>query len=99
MTTPTQRSNMVPMGITIGLALFAIALSLGSFIPLPPEDRPLTLIAIVFGLHVLVVPAAFVLGGWIMRCVHGDQIAWRNSLSLGLLTSCIWMLWKMGTGV
>lgn len=90
-------STLVPAGITVGLAVFAVVLSLGSFIPMPAAERSIGLIALVFAVHVLIIPSAFVLGGWVMAKVTNDQIAWRNSLSLGLLISCVWMLWKMGS--
>lgn len=91
-------NSRVPTGITIGLLLFSIVLSLGSFIPLPAQDRPWSLVALVFSVHVLLIPLGFVLGGWLTRKINGDAIDWRNSLSLGLLISCVWMLWKMGAG-
>lgn len=97
MSRPAPQSTLVPAGITVGLAVFAVVLSLGSFIPMPAAERSMALIAVVFAVHVLIIPSGFVLGGWLMRKVNGDQIAWRNSLSLGLLISCVWMLWKMGS--
>lgn len=98
MNTPAPNPTQVPVGITVGLAVFAVVLSLGSFIPMPAAERSIALIALVFLVHVIVIPASFVLGGWVMSKVNGDQIHWRNSLSLGLLISGVWMLWKMGSG-
>ncbi|MEY2863609.1 MAG: hypothetical protein RLY58_1316 [Pseudomonadota bacterium] len=91
--------NLVPLPITVGLAVFAGILSLAGFIFLPPDARPLSTILTVFAVYVLAVPLAFVLGGWVMRQVNGDAIHWRNALSLGLLVSVVAILWKMGTGV
>lgn len=98
MSTPAPKTTLVPAGITMGLAVFAVVLSLGSFIPMPAAERSIALIALVFLIHVIAIPASFVAGGWLMRKLSGDAIAWRNSLSLGLLISCVSMLWKMGSG-
>ncbi len=90
---------LVPKGISLGLLLAAVALSLGSFIPQPPENRGLGLMALVFGLHVLAIPLAAIGYAQVMNRLTGDNIHWRNAATLGLLLSCVWMLWKMGTGV
>lgn len=90
--------SLVPAYLTIGLGVFAVILSLAGFVFLPAEARPVSTIAIVFAVYVIALPAAFLLGGWLMRYVTGDQVHWRNALSLGFLVSCVAMLWKMGTG-
>ncbi len=94
--TPTP--NLVPLPMTIGLGLFVLAFSLGSFIPLPPQDRPLSLIGLVVLVHLLVVPLLFLIGAWLMNTFKGDGIHWRNALSLGWLIAGVWILWKMGAG-
>lgn len=90
---------LVPKGITLGLLAAAVVLSLGSFIPQPPENQGPALIALVFGMHVLAIPLAAIVYAGVMNRVTGDNIHWRNAATLGLLLSCVWMLWKMGTGV
>ncbi len=96
---PKPAPVLVPKGITVGLLLAAVALSLGSFIPQPPENRGLGLMALVFGLHVLAIPLGAIVYAQVMNRITGDNIHWRNAATLGLLLSCVWMLWKMGTGV
>ncbi len=66
---------------------------------MPDAERSLSLMGLVFLIHVIAIPMGFVIGGWVMHQVNGDHINWRNSVSLGLLISCVWMLWKMGSGV
>lgn len=98
--TPQQASapNLVPLPITIGLGIFVLGFSLGSFIPLPPEDRPVSLIGLVVLVHAVVVPLLFVLGGWLLNKLKGERVHWRNALSLGWLIAGVWILWKMGAG-
>lgn len=101
-TTPNPAANrapnLVPLPITLGLGLFVLLFSLGSFIPLPPEDRPLSLIGVVVLVHLIAVPLLFLVGAWVMNAVNSDRIHWRNALSLGWLIAGVWILWKMGAG-
>jgi hypothetical protein len=99
MSQPISNVSRVPKSITIGLMVFSVVLSLAGFVLLPVDERPLSVIAIVFGVYVLLIPLAFVIGSQIMARVTKDQIDWFNALSLGYLVSCVAMLWKMGTGV
>ena len=96
--TATPTPNLVPLPITIGLGVFVLAFSLGSFIPLPPEDRPLSLIGLVVLIHLVVVPLLFLIGALLMNKFKGEGVHWRNALSLGWLIAGVWILWKMGTG-
>ncbi|MEC7119776.1 MAG: hypothetical protein VXW65_07730 [Pseudomonadota bacterium] len=95
---PTLRRNLVPLPITVGLAVFVLVFSLGGFVPLPPEDRPLSLIALVLLVHLVIVPLLFLLGAWALNTFKGERVHWRNALSLGWLIAGVWILWKMGAG-
>ncbi len=90
--------SLVPLPITLGLGLFVLLFSLASFIPLPPQDRPWSLIGVVVLVHVVAVPLLFLLGALVMNKVNGERIHWRNALSLGWLIAGVWILWKMGAG-
>ncbi len=93
--------SLVPKGITIGLAVFALVLSLAgyAFRLLIGEDVSAVLLhaAVVVPAFVIGVPLLFWLGSRLMNKVRGMNIETRNALSLGWLTSCVAMLWLMGT--
>ncbi|MGP5541233.1 hypothetical protein ACTXMH_01545 [Psychrobacter celer] len=97
---PRQRS-LVPKGITIGLAVFALVLSLAGygFRLMLGEDVETVLrhAAVIVPAFVLGIPLFFWLGSRLLNKVKGMHIETRNALTLGWLTACVAMLWLMGT--
>lgn len=96
-----ESRSLVPKGITIGLAVFALVLSLAGYgFRLMIGDNPSSVLrhaAIVVPAFVLGIPLLFWLGSRVMNKVKGMNIETRNALSLGWLTACVSMLWLMGT--
>ena len=97
----TQQRSLVPKGITIGLAVFALVLSLAGygFRLMVGDDTGEVLrhAAIIVPAFMLGIPLFFWLGSKILNKVKGMHIESWNAISLGYLTSCISMLWLMGT--
>ena len=97
---PQQRS-LVPKGITIGLAMFALVLSLAGygFRLMVGDDigEVLRHAAVIVPTFMLGIPLLFWVGSRIFNKVKGMHIESWNAISLGYLTSCISMLWLMGT--
>ena len=97
----TQQRSLVPKGITIGLAVFALVLSLAGYgFRLMVGDNTgevLRHAAIIVPAFMLGIPLFFWLGSKILNKVKGMHIESWNAISLGYLTSCISMLWLMGT--
>ena len=95
-----QRS-LVPRGITIGLAMFALVLSLAGYgFRLMIGDDVETVLrhaAVIVPAFMLGIPLFFWVGSRILNKVKGLHIESWNAISLGYLTSCISMLWLMGT--
>ena len=98
--TPQSRS-LVPKGITIGLAMFALVLSLAGygFRLMVGDDTGEVLrhAAVIVPAFMLGIPLFFWAGSRILNKVKGMHIESWNAISLGYLTSCISMLWLMGT--
>ncbi|MFK3990080.1 hypothetical protein [Psychrobacter sp. NPDC064578] len=96
-----QQRSLVPKGITIGLAVFALVLSLAGygFRLMVGDDTGEVLrhAAIIVPAFMLGIPVFFWLGSKILNKVKGMHIESWNAISLGYLTSCISMLWLMGT--
>lgn len=96
---PSQ--SLVPKGITIGLAIFALILSLAGYVfrLMVGDDviDVLTHAAVIVPAFVLGIPLFFWVGSRVLNKVKGLNIQSRNALSLGWLTACISMLWLMGT--
>ncbi|WP_227697579.1 hypothetical protein [Psychrobacter cibarius] len=96
-----QQRSLVPKGITIGLAVFALVLSLAGygFRLMVGDDTGEVLrhAAIIVPAFMLGIPLFFWLGSKILNKVKGMHIESWNAISLGYLTSCISMLWLMGT--
>ncbi|OLF39050.1 MULTISPECIES: hypothetical protein [unclassified Psychrobacter] len=96
-----QKRSLVPKGITIGLAVFSLILSLAGygFRLMLGEDvgNVLRHAAMVVPAFVLGIPLLFWFGARVFNKVNGTNIAGWNAISLGYLTSCIAMLWLMGT--
>ncbi len=97
----TQQRSLVPKGITIGLAVFALVLSLAGygFRLMVGDDTGEVLrhAAIIVPAFMLGIPLFFWVGSKILNKVKGMHIESWNAISLGYLTSCISMLWLMGT--
>lgn len=97
----TQQRSLVPKGITVGLAVFALVLSLAGygFRLMVGDDTGEVLrhAAVIVPAFMLGIPLFFWLGSKILNKVKGMHIESWNAISLGYLTSCISMLWLMGT--
>ena len=97
----TQQRSLVPKGITIGLAVFALVLRLAGygFRLMVGDDTGEVLrhAAVIVPAFMLGIPLFFWLGSKILNKVKGMHIESWNAISLGYLTSCISMLWLMGT--
>ncbi|MCG3871418.1 hypothetical protein [Psychrobacter sp. Ps7] len=96
-----QQRSLVPKGITIGLAVFALVLSLAGygFRLMVGDDTGEVLrhAAVIVPAFMLGIPLFFWLGSKILNKVKDMHIESWNAISLGYLTSCISMLWLMGT--
>lgn len=96
-----NKPTLVPKGVTIGLAVFALILSLSGygFRLLLGDEVSVVLwhAAVVVPAFVLGVPLLFWLGAQVMNKVTGSHIQTRNALTLGWLTACVSMLWLMGS--
>ncbi|MGE6245190.1 hypothetical protein ACQKCF_04220 [Psychrobacter proteolyticus] len=97
----TPQRSLVPRGITIGLAMFALVLSLAGYgFRLMVGDDVETVLrhaAVIVPAFMLGIPLFFWVGSRILNKVKGLHIESWNAISLGYLTSCISMLWLMGT--
>lgn len=93
--------SLVPKGITIGLAIFALILSLAGYVfrLIVGDDlmEVLAHAAVIVPAFVIGIPLFFWVGSRIVNKVKGLHIESRNALTLGWLTACISMLWLMGT--
>ena len=96
-----QPRSLVPKGITIGLAVFALILSLAGYIfrLIAGHDTTEVLLhaAVLIPAFVLGIPLLFWLGSRLFNKLNGTRIESWNAISLGYLTSCISLLWLMGT--
>ncbi|WP_420229504.1 hypothetical protein ACOBWA_12185 [Psychrobacter sp. ER1] len=97
----TPQRSLVPRGITVGLAMFALVLSLAGYgFRLMVGDDVETVLrhaAVIVPAFMLGIPLFFWVGSRILNKVKGLHIESWNAISLGYLTSCISMLWLMGT--
>ncbi|WP_227673211.1 hypothetical protein [Psychrobacter nivimaris] len=97
----TPQRSLVPRGITIGLAMFALVLSLAGYgFRLMVGDDVETVLrhaAVIVPAFMLGIPLFFWVGSRILNKVKGLNIESWNAISLGYLTSCVSMLWLMGT--
>lgn len=100
-TAAKEKVSLVPLGITIGLALFALVLSLAGYgVRLALGEEPATVLkqaGVLVPAFVLGIPLLFWLGSLLMNKVTGSKVQRRNALTLGWLTACVAMLWLMGT--
>lgn len=101
LTSETPQRSLVPKGITIGMAMFALVLSLAGYgFRLMVGDDVETVLrhaAVIVPAFMLGVPLFFWVGSRILNKVKGLHIESWNAISLGYLTSCVSMLWLMGT--
>ncbi|WP_296237248.1 hypothetical protein [Psychrobacter sp. UBA5136] len=97
----SQKRSLVPKGITIGMAVFALVLSLAGYgFRLLVGDDVQTVLrhaAMIVPAFMLGIPLLFWVGSRILNKVKGLHIESWNAISLGYLTSCVSMLWLMGT--
>ena len=97
----SQTRSLVPKGITIGMAVFALVLSLAGYgFRLLVGDDDQTVLrhaAMIVPAFMLGIPLLFWVGSRILNKVKGLHIESWNAISLGYLTSCVSMLWLMGT--
>ncbi len=93
--------SLVPKGITIGLAVFALILSLAGYgfrLVAGHEATEVFLhAAVLVPAFVIGIPILFWLGARVFNKFNGTHIEGWNAISLGYLTSCISLLWLMGT--
>lgn len=96
-----QQRSLVPKGITIGLAILALVLSLAGYgariIAGHDTAEVLRHAAVLVPAFVIGIPLLFWIGSRIFNKIKGTHIAGWNAISLGYLTSCISLLWLMGT--
>lgn len=96
-----DKVSLVPLGITVGLALFALVLSLvgyGFRLAVGEEfSAVLKHAAVLVPAFVIGVPVLFWLGSLVFNKVTGATVQRRNAMTLGWLTACVAMLWLMGT--
>ena len=104
--TPNSANNhaepsLVPKNFTVGLAVFSLVLSLAGYVFRLMVGDPLKEVllhaAVLVPVFVIVIPVGFWVGARIMNKVKGMHIQRRNALTLGWLTSCVTILWLMGT--
>ncbi len=97
----TKPRSLVPKGITIGLAVFALILSLAGYgfrlIAGHEVAEVMSHAAVLVPAFVVGIPLLFWLGARVFNKFNGTHIEGWNAISLGYLTSCISLLWIMGT--
>lgn len=98
--TPQNQPSLVPLGITIGLGVFALILSLAGygFRLLAGHDAMMVLrhAMIVVPFFMIVIPSIMVGGAWLMNKYTATTIHTRNAWTLGWLLSCVALLTIMG---
>lgn len=100
-TNPTPKPpSLVPIGVTIGLAVFALVLALAGygFRLLAGHDAGAVVrhASVVVSFFMIVVPALFVGGAKILNKFKGANIQTQNAITLGYLTSVVAILTIMG---
>lgn len=91
---------IVPQGVTIGLVIFAIILGLAGFgfrLAIGEHFADiLPNLLLTIGIFWVGVPVFFVVGSMVLnRFSNKPPIHWKNAVTLGLLFSCVSMLWLM----
>ncbi len=98
---PESERSLVPKGITIGLAVFALVLSLAGYgfrlLAGHNTMEVLTHAAVLVPAFIIGIPLLFWIGSRLFNKINGTHIEAWNAISLGYLTSCISILWLMGT--
>lgn len=93
--------SLVPKGLTIGMAVLALVLSLAGYVAriIAGHDTVEVLrhAAILVPAFIIGIPLLFWLGSRLFNKVKGVHVQSWNAISLGYLTSCISLLWLMGT--
>jgi ABC-type spermidine/putrescine transport system permease subunit II len=96
-----EKRSLVPRGITIGLAVLSLVLSLAGYafrLIAGHEVAEVMLHAsMLVPAFVIGIPVLFWIGSRIFNKIQGTHIEVWNAISLGYLTSCISLLWLMGT--
>lgn len=96
----TPPTSLIPIGVTIGLGVFALLLALAGygFRLLVGHDvaEVLRHALVVVSFFMVVVPALFVGGAKLLNKYQGANIQTRNAITLGFLTSCVAILTIMG---
>lgn len=97
----SNEKSLVPIGVTLGLGAFALILGMAGFlvkVVLFGETmaQMLPQFVRVVAIFWLLIPCGFMLGARIVNKFSGKSpILPRNALTLGLLISCVAMLWLM----
>lgn len=96
-----RTGSLVPKGITIGLAVFSLVLSLAGygFRLMVGDDIEVVLrhAAVIVPAFTLGIPLIFWIGAQVLNKTRGMHIETRNALTLGWLTACVALLWLMGS--
>ena len=96
----TQKISLVPKGLTIGLAIFAVILGLAGFVFRlafgETFSQVLPSLLLTVSIFWVGIPLFFVVGSKVLNRYSGKApIQVRNALTLGLLFTCVAMLWFM----
>lgn len=95
-----SRPSVAPFGITIGLGVFALVLSLAGFgfrlLAGEPVSRLFWHALQVVAVFVIGIPALICVGAVIMNRFGDTTIDMQNAWTLGWLLSCVAMLSMMG---
>lgn len=95
-----KSTNLVPIGVTIGLGVFALVLALAGygFRLLAGHEMGAVIrhASVVVSFFMIVIPALFVSGAKLLNRFHGTNIQTRNAITLGYLTSVVAILTIMG---
>ena len=98
--TQTTPKSLIPLGVTIGLTIFALLLTLmGYGFRLLVGDSVADVVrhaAVVLSFFLIVFPALITAGSKLMNKFTGTRIQTRNAWTLGLLLSCVMILTMMG---
>lgn len=102
--TPDNQNALVPQGLTLGLGVFAVllasawmAMSVWSGSRIGQDVYSLLpRILLICAFFLVAVPLGFVVGARVLNRFSGKPAIYdRNALTLGLLFTCVAMLWVM----
>ena len=95
-----NKTSLVPLGLTVGLGVFALILALAGYgfrlLAGHEVGQVVRHALVVVSFFMVVVPALFVGGAKLLNKYQGANIQTRNAITLGLLTSCVAILTIMG---